>query len=153
MTKNNVASAVERISRPVVEGLGLELVDVEYVKEGGNWFLRIFIDKPGGVSHSDCEAVSQGLDEILDEEDLVPQSYYLEVSSPGVERPLKKPEDFRRFSGHMVNVTTYTPLEGRKKFRGKLAGLEDGVLFLDEEGGRTAIPMDRVSSARLHYEF
>ncbi|MFZ5649553.1 MAG: ribosome maturation factor RimP [Bacillota bacterium] len=153
MVKNNVAAVVERLAAPVIEDLGMELVDVEFVKEGGRWLLRVYIDKPGGITHSDCEAVSQRLDALLDEKDPIPQSYYLEVSSPGIERPLKKLEDFLRFSGHEVQVTTYAPVEGKKKFTGKLEGADAGALFLEVEGGRMSIPMDQVSSARLHVKF
>ncbi|MCL6611895.1 MAG: ribosome maturation factor RimP [Peptococcaceae bacterium] len=153
MANNSVAAVVENLSVPVVEELGLELVDVEYVKEGGRRILRVYIDKPGGVSHEDCEAVSKRLDALLDEEDPIPQSYYLEVSSPGLERPLKKPGDFQRFNGRMIRVTTFAALEGRKKFTGRLAGVEEGSLVLEEEGNRVSIPLNQVASARLHVEF
>lgn len=152
MAKSSVAAVVENLSATVIKELGLELVDVEFVKEGGRWILRVYIDKPGGVDHSDCEAFSKRLDVLLDEEDPIPQSYYLEVSSPGIERPLKKPGDFRRFSGHMVNVTTFAPVEGRKKFTGRLEGVEGNTIILEEEAGKTSIPLDRVASARLHAE-
>ncbi len=153
VANNSVAAVVESISAPVVEDLGLELVDVEYVKEGGRRILRVFIDKPGGVSHDDCEAVSKRLDTLLDEKDPIPQSYYLEVSSPGIERPLKKLRDFQRFTGHMIRVTTFAPLAGRKMFTGKLAGVEDGALILEENGNAFSISLDQVASARLHVEF
>ncbi len=153
VANNGVAAVVERISAPVVESLGMELVDVEYVKEGGRRILRVYIDKPGGVSHEDCEVVSKRLDVLLDREDPIPQSYYLEVSSPGIERPLKKMRDFQRFTGHMVRVTTFAALEGRKKFTGRLAGVEEGTLVLEQKGNTITIPMDRIASARLHVEF
>lgn len=152
MAKNNVAAVVEEISAPVIDEMGLDLVDVEFAKEGGRWILRIFIDKPGGVGHSDCEAVSKRLDTLLDEKDPIPQSYYLEVSSPGIERPLKNLRDFQRFKGQMVRVTTFTPLEGRKKFTGKLGEVSEGAVIIEEEGGNTAVPMDQIASARLHVE-
>lgn len=153
MAKDNVAAVVEKLAAPVIKELGMELADVEFVKEGGRWLLRVYIDKPGGIIHSDCEAVSRRLDALLDEKDPIPQSYCLEVSSPGIERPLKKPEDFLRFSGHEVQVTTYAPVEGKKKFTGKLEGADAGALFLEVGGGRMSIPMDQVSSARLHVKF
>ena len=112
VVKENIAAVVERLSAPVVEELGMELVDVEFVKEGGRWMLRVYIDKPGGIGLDDCERVSQSLDTMLDEKDPIPQTFYLEVSSPGIERPLKKLRDFQRFCGHRVNVSTYAPLEG-----------------------------------------
>ena len=153
VVKENVAAVVERISAPVAEELGLELVDVEFAKEGGSWILRGYIDKPGGIDHGDCELVSHRLDTLLDEKDPIPREYYLEVSSPGIERPLKKLRDFQRFHGHLVNVTTYAPLGGRKKFTGKLEGVEAGMIFLEEKGEIISIPMVQVSSARLHVEF
>ncbi|MFZ5634824.1 MAG: ribosome maturation factor RimP [Bacillota bacterium] len=153
MVKKSVSAVVENISAPVVEELGLELVAVEFVKEGGRWILRVYIDKPGGVGHNDCEAVSHRLDTLLDEKDPIPHSYTLEVSSPGIERPLKKPGDFQRFSGHMVNVTTFAPLEGSRKFTGKLGGVEGDAVILEEEGRKTAIPFDQVASAKLLVKF
>lgn len=153
MANNSVAAVAENISAPVVEEMGLELVDVEYLKEGGRRILRVYIDKPGGVGHDDCEAVSKRLDALLDEKDPIPQSYYLEVSSPGIERPLKKLRDFQRFAGHMIRVTTFAPLEGRKKFTGRLAGVEEGALILEDNGNPVSIPLDQVASARLHVEF
>ncbi|MCL5058084.1 MAG: ribosome maturation factor RimP [Actinobacteria bacterium] len=150
--KNSVATVVAELAAPAAGELGLELVDVEFLKEGGRWILRVFIDKdiPGGVTHNDCEALSQRLDVLLDEADHISQTYYLEVSSPGIERPLKKQEDFRKFAGHMVNITTYAPLAGRKKFTGKLEGTGEGVLLIEEEGRSITIPMDQISSAKLH---
>lgn len=153
VANNSVAAVAENISAPVVEEMGLELVDVEYLKEGGRRILRVYIDKPGGVGHDDCEAVSKRLDALLDEKDPIPQSYYLEVSSPGIERPLKKLRDFQRFAGHMIRVTTFAPLEGRKKFTGRLAGVEEGALILEDNGNPVSIPLDQVASARLHVEF
>lgn len=152
VAKSKVAAVVEEISAPVIKELGLELVDVEFAKEGGRWILRVYIDKPGGISHSDCEAVSKRLDTLLDEKDPIPQSYYLEVSSPGIERPLKKLKDFQRFRGHMVRVTTFTPLEGRKKFTGRLGEATQTSVVIEEEGGSTAVPMDQIASARLFVE-
>ncbi len=152
MARNKVAAVVEEISAPVIEDLGLELVEVEFLKEGGRWILRVYIDKPGGISHADCEMVSKKLDPLLDEKDIVPHTYYLEVSSPGMERPLKKLADFQRFRGRMVRVTTYTPLEGRKKFTGRLGEIMGGAVVIEEEGGSRAVPLEQVASARLHIE-
>jgi len=149
LPKNNLLAVVDEISAPVLKELGLELVDIEYVKEGGDWFLRIFIDKSGGVSHRDCEAVSKRLDPLLDEKAPITRSYYLEVSSPGLNRPLKKLSDYQRYIGYKVNITTYAPLQGRKMFSGKLAGVEDGSVLLVEENGKTIISIDNVASARL----
>lgn len=152
LVDKNVASVIERMSAPIIEELGLEQVGVEFVKEGGIWILRVYIDKPGGVNHDDCHAVSQRLDILLDENDLVPFAYNLEVSSPGIERPLKKLSDFERFNGHMVIVTTYAPINGHKKFIGKLGGVEKDIIILEEEGSEALIPLKQVSSARLFAE-
>ncbi|HHW44396.1 MAG TPA: ribosome maturation factor RimP [Desulfotomaculum sp.] len=154
MVKNRVAATVEELAVPVVSGLGLELVDVEYVREGGQWFLRLFIDKPGGVTLDDCQWVSERLDKILDEADPIPHSYRLEVSSPGIERPLKKPGDFQRFRGRLVRLTTFAPLDGQKRFTGRLLGMrEDSVLLAKDGGGEWSIPLAQVASARLVAEF
>ncbi|MHB8158160.1 MAG: ribosome maturation factor RimP [Desulfocucumaceae bacterium] len=152
MAKDSITAVIETITAPITEELGLELVDVEFVKDGGRWILRVFIDKPGGIVHRDCEILSQRLDVILDEKDPIPQTYYLEVSSPGIERPLKKPQDFQRFTGHLINVNTYAPLEGRKKFTGKLEETREGILYLEleDEGKRISIPLKQVSSAKLY---
>lgn len=153
MAKNKVADAVEQLVAPVIQQMELELVDVEYVKEGGNWYLRIFIDKPGGVDLDDCQAVSQRVDELLDEADPISQAYLLEVSSPGIERPLKKTADFKRYEGHMVNVTTFAPLNGQKQFSGLLNGADENNIVIYLEGSETVIPMEQVASARLAVEF
>lgn len=150
MVKNKVVATVEELATPLVTGLGLELVGVEYVKEGGRWYLRIFIDKPGGVTLDDCQAVSESLDPLLDEADPIPHSYHLEVSSPGIERPLKKPADFERFSGHRVQLTTFTPQDGQRKFTGRLEGLEDQMVVLTlDDGQERRIPFSEVATARL----
>ncbi len=152
MVNNNTATLVEKVTAPVVEELGYELVDVEFVKEGGRHILRFYIDKPEGILHDDCELVSRELDALLDEIDPIPQNYYLEVSSPGLERPLKKTRDFIRFKDRMIKVTTFVPVEGRKKLIGKLLGLEDGNIILEVKGSTVAIPQKLVASARLHVD-
>ncbi|MDI3327216.1 MAG: ribosome maturation factor RimP [Alicyclobacillaceae bacterium] len=149
MSKRKVTAVVEDLVKPIIEREGLELVDIQFVKEGANWYLRVFIDRPeGGVDIEDCSRVSEQLSDRLDEVDPIPNSYFLEVSSPGVERPLKRPEHFRRAVGKTVAVTTYEPLEGQKKFQGVLAEYGDGVITL-EDGERTwRIPLEAVASAR-----
>lgn len=153
MQKNNVALQVEKLVLPLVLEQQLELVDVEYVKEGGNWYLRVFIDKPGGVNHTDCEQLSHKLDKLLDEVDPIPQAYYLEVSSPGLERPLKKIDDFIRFKGQKVNITTFAPVAGRKTFTGELGELTEKGVNITMDGRAYVIPMDMLASARLAVEF
>ena len=108
----------EEILIPIVEEYGYELVDVEYVKEGGTWYLRAYIDKPGGVSIDDCEAVSRRLSDLLDEKDYIEDSYIMEVSSPGLGRPLKKDKDFERSMGEEVEIRTYRMIDKQKEFSG-----------------------------------
>jgi len=153
LAKNKVAEQVEAAITPVVKEADLELVDVEYVKEGGNWYLRVFIDKLGGVDLDDCQMMSEKIDKILDELDPIPQAYFLEVSSPGIERPLKKPADFERFMGHLVNITTFAPINGSKSFTGNLTGYHQAGIEIEVKGKPVVIPHDQVANARLAVEF
>lgn len=152
-SRRGIVSTVTEMAEAIAESLGLEIVDVEYVKEGQGYFLRVFIDKPGGVGLDDCEALSRILSDRLDEVDPIPGSYSLEVSSPGLERPLKKPADFQRFSGQKVKVRTYAPIDGRKNWTGMLLGFSDGEVQLDVDGEPTAIPFDSIAKAHLVAEF
>lgn len=153
MGKNRVADTVTELATPLIEECGLELVDVEYVKEGGRWYLRIYIDKPEGINVDDCELVSRRLDPVLDTSDFIPHPYSLEVSSPGVERPLKKLADFQRFLGERVSMTTFIPVEGQKRFKGTLGPASNHSVTLDVDGREVVIPMEQVASARLNFEF
>ena len=127
---SRITDSVTALAAPEAEKLGLEIWDVEYVREAGQWFLRIYIDKKGGVSIQDCEALSKVLDPLLDEADPIPDSYVFEVSSAGAERELKRPGDFPRFFGENVEVRLYSPVEGSKTFTGILTGYEDGNVSL-----------------------
>lgn len=135
-----------------IEIEGYELVDVEYLKEGGSWYLRIYIDKEGGVTLDDCEMVSKIVDRILEDKDIISQSYNLEVSSPGIERPLKKDNDFIRFMGNEVVIKTFEPVNNRKKIKGILLGLEEGNIVVKDDEQKYYIPKDKVASARLSVE-
>lgn len=148
-----ITSAVDKLVRSMLDDNGFELVDIEYVKEGSNRFLRIIIDKPGGIDIEDCSAVSEFVSGKLDETDPIPDSYFLEVTSPGAERPLKKPEDFEKALGSNVFITTYEPVEGRKEFEGVLELYEDGQLVVREGKKKFAIPNGKVASARLAVVF
>lgn len=153
-----IEELVEELARPFVSERGLELVGVELVKEGANRYLRVYIDKEGGVGFDDCEAVSRAVDAKLDEILPNPPYEYFEVSSPGLERPLKRDEDFARYAGHKVALTTYAPVDGQKLFVGDLVGLVDGkvVITLSEgkaKGQEFALERKQVASARLHVEF
>lgn len=153
MSKRKVTDIVEELATPIVESEGLELVEVEYKKEGANWFLRVFIDKPEGVDIDDCGRVSEKLSEKLDELDPVPNSYFLEVSSPGAERPLKKPSDFLRALDKRVHLNTYEPVDGRKEFEGTLMSYEEDQLVIQEEKNQFQIPVEKIASARLAITF
>lgn len=144
---------IEAIALPVVEGEGLKLLGVEFQKERRGWILRLYIDKEGGLSLTDCETVSHQLGDILDVEDLIDHPYTLEVSSPGLDRPLRREADFIRFAGRRVRVITSKPLGGRSQFIGCLRGLEGGNVILEEDGSSAVIPYSAIAKARLEVEF
>lgn len=149
-----VTDVVAGLAQPFVEQAGCTLWDVEYVKEAGEWFLRVYIDREGGVCIDDCEAVSRPLSDALDEADPIAGSYTFEVSSAGAERPLKRPSDFQRFLGSPVLVKTYKPKDGRKEFAGVLAGYDNGAVLLDM-GGAEPLRFEKPELAlvRLRVEF
>lgn len=153
MTKSNVEEIITRAAEPLVTDLGLELVDVQFVKEGASRILRIFIDKEGGITHEDCGRVSEAINPCLDELDPIAESYYLEVSSPGLERPLTKDSDYVRFAGQKVLINTYAPVAGSKQHSGRLKGLQDGTVILNHDGQEIMIPREAISRARLEVEF
>ena len=132
---SNTELKVLPLLEPIVEANNLELVDLEFVKEGVNWYLRVYIDKDGGVNIDDCELVSRALEAKLDEKDPIEQAYILEVSSPGIDRPLKKEADFVKYQGEIIDVKLYKAVNGSKQYQGKLLGLENGVLSIEEENG------------------
>ena len=123
---SKITEIIEALAKPIVEEEGCELWSVEYVKEAGNWYLRVFIDKEGGVDILDCERISRRLDPILDEKDPIPGSYVFEVGSAGAERELKRPSDFEKFIGSEVEAKLYQPYQGRKSIVGKLEEYNDG---------------------------
>ncbi|HTP63939.1 MAG TPA: ribosome maturation factor RimP [Geobacteraceae bacterium] len=158
MARIDVVARVTELAEPLAASLGLELVEVEYRQEGGRMVLRLFIDREGGVTLDDCAAVSRELAEILDVEDFIHGRYNLEVSSPGLDRPLKKPEDYERFAGRLVKIRTAELLPDdagnmRKTFTGELLGLEGGVVRLKlKEGQSAGIPLEKVAKANLEFE-
>ncbi len=150
---SKVVDIVTQLSRPVVEAQGCELWDVEFVREAGEWFLRVYIDKEGGVSIDDCEAVSRALDPLLDEADPIEPSYNFEVSSAGVERQLKRPSDFQRFMGSFVQVNLYRAVSGAKEHLGYLrAHGPEGVTIETKNGQTLAFEPQQVASVRLRME-
>lgn len=155
MTKReSYEQKTEEILNPILEEYGFELVDVEYVKEGGTWYLRAYIDKPEGISIDDCEAVSRRLSDILDEKDYIDGAYILEVSSPGLGRPLKKEKDFKRSLGEEVEIRTYRMIDKQKEFTGILKGYDENTVTIEEDGGnaRTFEKAD-IALIRLAFDF
>ena len=148
-----VTELVAGLAAPIAAEHGCSLWDVEYVREGGEWFLRVYIDKAGGVSINDCEAVSRPLSDALDEADPIEGSYVLEVSSAGADRPLKKPEHFRQFLGAEVDVRLYRPLDGRKEYTGVLKEYAGGDVTIDAGGAPRTFAKKDVAQVRLHVEF
>jgi ribosome maturation factor RimP len=149
-----IASKIEGIAQRVAQSEGLELVEVEVKGGGNNRFVRISIDKPQGVTHADCELVSQHVGTILDVEDVVPGGRYtLEVSSPGVERKLIRPSDFERFQGKKIKLALRSPVEERRNWEGTLAGFENGHIAVETAPGITMrFPLDQVRKAQLKFE-
>lgn len=144
----HVETAIEKIVQELLVGSDLELVDVEYVKER-DWYLRIFVDKPQGMRIEDCQRLSEALGKELDQRDVVPENYILEVSSPGLDRVLHKERDFIREKGKTVDVTLYVPLDGEKLITGTLAACDESTLTLTE---RAPIPRDKIAQVRLHID-
>ena len=146
---SKIVGIITELARPIVEQIGCELWDVEYVSEGGQWYLRVYIDKDGGISIDDCEKVSRALDPIIEEKDPIPTSYIFEVSSAGLERTLKQPAHFQRFLGENVEVKLYKPLEGSKLYSGTLSAYENGAVTLDFGGKFITFTKEQVASVRL----
>ena len=148
-----ITDLVAELARPAVAEAGCELWDVEYVREAGTWFLRIYIDKEGGVDILDCEAVSRTLSDLLDEADPIEGSYTFEVSSAGAERPLKRPGDFQRFMGSPVAVKLYKAQGGRKEFAGVLTGYDNGDVTITMGDASMTFAKADVALCRLRVEF
>ena len=140
---------VRELIEPAVRMLGYDLVAVEHFSYGGGQTLRIYIDKEGGVTIDDCERVSHQVSGILDVEEAIEGRYVLEVSSPGLDRPLSAARDFERFSGRQVKLRTYAPINGQRNFKGLLQGLDNGQVLIEVEGRRVSLPLDGIEKARL----
>ena len=148
-----ITDVVWQFSEPIVKAHGCSLWDVEYVREGGAWFLRLYIDKPGGVNINDCEAISRAIDPVLDEKDPIPDSYSFEVCSAGLERALKRPGDFEQFMGSKVCVKLYKPVDGAKEFIGTLTGYADGAVSIESAGKTYTFEKSELAQVRLHVDF
>lgn len=162
MDCESVSARVQNLVKPVLDELSMELVDLEFRREGRDWFLRLFIDKEGGVTLDDCAGVSREVSALLEVEDPVSGAYYLEVSSPGLDRPLKKAADYERFVGRLLKVKTYEKLDPdgrgheRKTFVGKLLAMQDDIVSLeqnDKKGGIVNFPLAAIAKANLELEF
>lgn len=154
---SKVTEVVAELVSPIVTDAGLELVDIEYVKEGRDWFLRVYIDKENGIDIEECGLISEKLSEKLDEIDPIPHNYFLEVSSPGAERPLKKDKDFERAIGKNVFIKTYEPIDGEKGFEGTLIEFTGEIIKVEVKIKTRKkiieIPFEKVANARLAVTF
>ncbi len=152
MRKGSVVQTVENVVLPVLDDLGLELVDIEYRREGKGWVLRVFIDKEGGITVDDCTRVSHQVGDLIDIDDLIPNAYCLEVSSPGLDRPLKKEQDFIKYKERRIQLNTFAPIDTRRNFKGTIKDFREGVLFLESQGVPFEIPLDNIAKANLEIE-
>ncbi|MFD2657164.1 ribosome maturation factor RimP [Gracilibacillus thailandensis] len=154
---NKIVQQTEELVQPILDELSLELVDIVYEKEGPNWFLRVYIDKDGGVDIEECGQVSERLSSELDDKDPISEAYFLEVSSPGVERPLKKEADFKQHIGKHVYVKLYEPIAGEKEFTGDLVDFKDGYATIQYKEKtvqkEVEIPFAKIAKARLAVTF
>jgi len=145
---------VYNIAEPLILEIGLELVEVNYIKEGSNWILRIFIENTeGDIGLKECEKVSRILSDELDNEDIISGAYILEVSSPGIERPLKSKEDYIKYRGELISLSLYAPINGEKKYTGKLKGYENDEILLEIKKGVIKLPLNKIADAYLTVDF
>lgn len=149
---SKITETVRLLAEPVAEANGVELWDVEFVKEAGTQYLRVYIDKPGGIGIDDCEAVSRALDPILDEADPIPCSYVFEVGSAGIDRELKRPSDFARFMGSRIQIKLYQPLNGQKSYVGELKAYDNGDVTVLTNGEELTLKKPMIAQVRLYAE-
>ena len=147
---SKITDRVSALAKPIVEEEGCSLWDVEYVREAGTWYLRVFVDKEGGLGIDDCERISRRLDPLLDEEDPIPDSYVFEVGSAGAERELKRPQDFAQFMGSEVELRLYQPKNGSKSFVGTLKAYEDGDVTIENGSAEMRFEKGMIALVRLH---
>jgi len=150
--QEEIKEKIKKIIEIPILKKNMELVDLEWRRERRGWVLRIFIDKPGGVTIEDCAKISEIVGEILDREDIIHHSYVLEVSSPGIERPLVKKEDYERFKGEKAKITLKTPVSGRKNFTGIILGIKENLVQIEVEGKVWELPLDNIKKANLRPE-
>ena len=152
-TARQVLALAEPLMEALVTGEGCELVDMTYQREPQGWVLRVYIDRPGGVTIADCQSISRQAGDMLEGKDVIRHAYNLEVSSPGLNRPLRKSADFERFAGQRVRIKMGPDVQGRRNFLGKLTGCTDGLVHLDVDGVSVQLPLDSISRAHIEYEF
>jgi ribosome maturation factor RimP len=144
---------VQQVIEPILQSQGFELVDLEYHREVQGWVLRIYLDREGGVTLDDCTAVSHEVGAVLEVKDLIPNAYVLEVSSPGLTRPIKKAEDFHKYRDRLVKIKLYEPIDGRKNFKGTLLGLEGEKVKVEVDQRVYELPLQSIAKANLQIEF
>ena len=157
IASESIAEQVRRLLEPIIVREGFELVEVEWAREGAAWVLRLYLDRPGGVNVDQCQELSRIVEPVLDVEDFIEPTYSLEVSSPGVNRPLRKPADFERFAGQRAHVKTYAPVDApggpRKNWTGTLRGFKEGAVEIEVDGVVQRVPHERIAKANLEYDF
>jgi ribosome maturation factor RimP len=157
IASESIAERARRLLEPIVVREGFELVEVEWAREGPAWVLRLYVDHPGGVNVDHCQELSRTVEPVLDVEDFIEPAYQLEVSSPGVDRPLRKPGDFKRFAGQRARLKAFGPVDApggpRKNWTGTLRGFKDGAVEIEVDGTLHRVPLDRIAKANLEYDF
>jgi len=148
-SKNEILEKIELLVTPVIDENKMELVDLEYLHEHGQWILRFYIDKTGGVTLDDCATMSDRIGQVLDLTDPIPQNYSLEISSPGIYRTLRKPEDFKKFVGQGVDVSLYAPLDGRRHFKGLMESVSSEAVSVQVDGKSYVLPFAGIAKAKL----
>ncbi len=153
MKSEALLQEVREVVEPILQSQGYELVDLEYQRESRGWVLRIYLDREGGITLDDCTGVSHEVGAVLEVKDVIPNAYVLEVSSPGLTRPLKKPEDYNRFRNQLVKIKLFQPLDGRRNFKGILLGLEVETVRVEADGQVFEIPLQSIAKANLEIDF
>lgn len=149
MGQEKLLTEIETIIAPIIESLGYELIEREFTTDFGRFVLRLYIDQPEGITVSDCQRVTRAIDPLLESHDLIKKCYYLEVSSPGIERPLRKKRDFERYCDNRVKIKTTEEINKRKNFTGKLSAVENNSIIVDADGNSFVIPLQAIAKARL----
>lgn len=153
MGKSSICQSIAELIEPMVRNQSLELVDVEYKKEGKNWYLRVYLDKEQGITVKDCQSLSHQIEDLIEVEAIVSNPFILEVSSPGLNRPLKTERDFLRNKNRQIIVTTFSPVNNKKNFHGMIKDFKDQTLYLDEDGNPLEIPLEKIAKAKLEISF